>query len=392
MREIEEKLNQIYECISIKKSSELDSGLISGDWGEILFLVQYLNKNNSENIYIIFEEKLKNILANELQCNDISFADGLAGIGWCICHLVKKGIIDEEDFEELLIEIDTAIEKHLDIYDREKKFDYLYGLVGIGNYFLERNNTIVVNSIIIKLKNWSTNSIDGCNWTCEMNIRGNITEVYDLCLAHGVSSILIFLSKCIDQGIAINESSSLLRSATQFYMRQKYYVKSNEVYPDYIEFNSKIHAKSNRLAWCYGDLSRSLALYKTGMALNDEAIKEEAIQLCLKLTNSLLENQPLVLDAGICHGSAGIAQIYNRMYHYTKIKEFKESANYWVKITLNFSKFENGLAGFKTSDDENIWVNDYSLLGGISGIGLVLLGFLSDDIEDLSWDRCLLLS
>ena len=81
--------------------------------------------------------------------------------------------------------------------------------------------------------------------------------------------------------------------------------------------------------------------------------------------------------------------IYRRMYLETKLNEFKEATDFWIRQTLNLSRFEDGLAGFKTylRDERK---NDYSLLMGISGIGLVLISFLSEDMQ--TWDEMFLLS
>jgi hypothetical protein len=96
-----------------------------------------------------------------------------------------------------------------------------------------------------------------------------------------------------------------------------------------------------------------------------------------------------VFDAGICHGSAGIAMIYRRMFIDTKLDFFSCATKYWLNQTSNFSVFDDGLAGFKTCTGNN-WENDYSLLTGISGIGLLFLSYLREDQQ--YWDEIFLLS
>ena len=102
---------------------------------------------------------------------------------------------------------------------------------------------------------------------------------------------------------------------------------------------------------------------------------------------SLTENR--VVDAGICHGSAGIALIYYRLYIETQMREFNEATNHWLKQTINFSKYEDGLAGYKTSLIDELKC-DYSLLTGISGIGLALISCIEKGNQE--WDEMLLLS
>jgi lantibiotic modifying enzyme len=100
----------------------------------------------------------------------------------------------------------------------------------------------------------------------------------------------------------------------------------------------------------------------------------------------------MVRDAGICHGTAGIAHIFNRLYRTTKQYRFQEAANYWCLETLKMSKFEDGFAGYKTWHTEEYggWQPCNNLLEGIAGIGLSLLSFVMP--EDPAWDECLLLS
>ena len=81
--------------------------------------------------------------------------------------------------------------------------------------------------------------------------------------------------------------------------------------------------------------------------------------------------------------------IYHRMYLETDCDEFRNTAQYWINQTLNFASFEDGLAGYKSRVIDG-WVCDYSLLMGISGIGLVFLSYLENDLQ--AWDEMLLLS
>ena len=105
---------------------------------------------------------------------------------------------------------------------------------------------------------------------------------------------------------------------------------------------------------------------------------------------SLEENN--VVDAGLCHGTAGIGHVFYRMWWNTKMPEFKKAANYWFEQTLKMAKFEDGLAGFKAwhTPEYGGWVNTYGILEGIAGIGLALLSYYHE-IEP-TWDECLLLS
>jgi lantibiotic modifying enzyme len=147
----------------------------------------------------------------------------------------------------------------------------------------------------------------------------------------------------------------------------------------------------SRLAWCYGDLGIAMSLWQAGIALQNEAWKNKALEILLFAAEKRRDlQQNWVKDAGLCHGTAGIAHIFYRMWWNTHIPEFKNAANYWMNETLKMATFTDGLAGFKTWHGKEGWVNSCGLLEGISGIGLALLTYYYE-IEP-TWDECLLLS
>ena len=54
-----------------------------------------------------------------------------------------------------------------------------------------------------------------------------------------------------------------------------------------------------------------------------------------------------IRDAGFCHGSAGVAHIYWNLYLKTGLQEFLYANDYWLQITMQMAKYDDGLAGFK---------------------------------------------
>ena len=99
------------------------------------------------------------------------------------------------------------------------------------------------------------------------------------------------------------------------------------------------------------------------------------------------------VDAGLCHGSAGVGQVFNRLYQATGEALFREAAVEWFQRTLAFRQPDQGIAGFVAmegpSPAEMREVSDPWLLAGAAGIGLALLG-ASTPVEP-AWDRMLLL-
>mgnify|MGYP000993101183 CR=1 FL=1 len=103
-----------------------------------------------------------------------------------------------------------------------------------------------------------------------------------------------------------------------------------------------------------------------------------------------MHKETIVFDAGICHGSAGVAHIFNKMAHYTNNVIFKEAADYWIKKTLEFAHHKDGIGGYKsyTHTDEK-WKKEVGFLEGSIGIGLVLSSYITGNFD---WDYCLMLN
>jgi lantibiotic modifying enzyme len=97
-------------------------------------------------------------------------------------------------------------------------------------------------------------------------------------------------------------------------------------------------------------------------------------------------------DTGICHGSAGLILIYQRMYQLTSNIQFKQEAQYWLEQVLTQAeKDSNTLSGLNAFDGKRRqYHQELGLLEGICGVGLVLMAAGSDVSPD--WDEVLLLS
>jgi len=148
----------------------------------------------------------------------------------------------------------------------------------------------------------------------------------------------------------------------------------------------------SRLAWCYGDLGIASALFFASKATSNKEWEEKAIEILKYSTKRLDLTENSVSDAALCHGTAGIAHIYGRIYNYTKIIDFQHSAEYWFNEALKMAKFFHGIAGYLSpnSDTNSNYVKQTGFLEGAAGIGLAMLAAVSD--SEPSWDEALLLS
>jgi hypothetical protein len=150
----------------------------------------------------------------------------------------------------------------------------------------------------------------------------------------------------------------------------------------------------SRGAGCSGDRGAAAALLVTARARGDAVLERQAIELALEAGNRSAELSG-VRDAGLCHGSAGLAHLFNRMYQETGEPQLAAISRRWFEQALDFRQPGKGLAGylaFQFEDDAvtERWRADPGLLEGVAGIGLALLGGLGD--FEPAWDRILMLS
>lgn len=370
-----------------------DLGLMGGVSGIVLFYFYYAKsfKDDEANekghllLYNIFETINKGVYYD-------SFANGIVGIGWVVEHLLENDFIETSD-NNLLLELDNCALLTMDKGIGNNDFDYLHSALGNGIYFLSRlkkNN--LVKDYLIKL-------VDAFEDASEFDILGGLKwptlnegrKIYNLSLSHGIASNIVFLTKVLEYDIYSKKAYKLLSGSVNYLINNQ--LNSSRycsVFPNYVCDSEDL--RESRLAWCYGDLGIGIALYQASVVANNEQWKELSMEVILKTTKRKSFKNTYVNDAGLCHGTAGIAHIYNRMYKNTGISEFKIASNYWFNQTLKMAKHKDGLAGYKTwqRPEYGNWSNEFGLLDGIAGIGLAILSKISK-IEP-AWDRCLLLS
>ena len=99
-----------------------------------------------------------------------------------------------------------------------------------------------------------------------------------------------------------------------------------------------------------------------------------------------------VVDAGLCHGAAGLGHLFNRLYQATDEPKLADAARYWFGRALEMRSPGSAGAGFSAllEPHSKLWRPEPGFLTGAAGVGLALLAATSD--VEPAWDRLLLLS
>ena len=95
----------------------------------------------------------------------------------------------------------------------------------------------------------------------------------------------------------------------------------------------------------------------------------------------------------LCHGAAGIAHLFNRLYQDTGDDELADGARRWYTLLLAARTADRGVGGFMAwqpaSDGRMGWAAVPGFLSGSAGIAMALLAATTPLAPD--WDRILLL-
>ena len=366
-----------------------DNGLLQGNAGLSIFFA-YLFLFTEEEKYLVNSEKLINLSIDSIETGNISsctFCNGVSGVMWQLNHLIKIGILETEISNNIISDDIIGLMTQVSIrYLQMGDYDFLHGGLGPAMCFLNHTNSFKeregFKNILHLLVETLEIKQDTFLFKNEFKSRDNLG------LSHGIPSVVSILAKAIKYNMSTEKSEKLLHDSLNL-IKSKKNEDGLSLYPNLITDEKPYNS---RLAWCYGDLGVASAFWKAGKAMNNQEWKNEAIAIMLHSSKrrDLKENN--VLDACFCHGTSGIAHIFNRFYKETGIKEFNEARWYWLQKTLGMATWNGDLADYKTWLGQKGWKNESGLLEGIAGIGLVLLGFLTNDIINLSWDECLLLS
>ncbi len=391
------KLQQIRQVLDGQLEIELPS-LFSGLAGIILFY-GYLYKCTGDEaagmrMYNLIDRMIE--VTEQIEVDD-SLSHGITGIAWCLQHLINEGILDpgyEEnirDFDELIFD---AVHENLALF----RYDYFVGMIGKGRYFLERYASdksvkSYLDRLITILFSFRENHDQGILWQDYYGFKREHAEkrVTTLGMAHGMASILAFLSLAQQAGILDAARAEDLQRLAAYIRSCRTQTDGIDFYPYHMIHDERESEHITRMAWCHGNPGVTIWRMVEAIRSANTSLYNDTLAYGLELCTRQDQEVFAIFDAGLCHGTAGLAQIFKRMHLHTGEEAFLEASNYWQEETLKMGTFEEGFAGFRvhTGEADIEWTRSQGFLVGISGIGLSLISSL---YQDHGWDRALLFS
>jgi hypothetical protein len=401
---IEELYTLLMRFIKSEMPLEHPFSLFDGIPGAAIFLYEYarFRPARKKQCYKVINTIIEKAF-DHIQCTPrmkTSYCDGIIGILWLAQFFHNVGVIemDQEDLPEEIIEQLSEFSVSETIH--RNHCDLLHGGFGFWAFLLESKDLAHKAQLIREQLN-ALNSIrmdtgKGCNWKIDLDIfqqeqQEKISiDPYSsthLGLAHGISFILVLLAKTKEQGFFKVETEELLHKGLSHIHSLKQQPSSSGYCYPMVVLNGRSQ-NGGRLAWCNGELCVALAFWMGWKATGTDIYKAEAFEI-MERAGRKNRKEAGALDAGLCHGTAGIAQIFRRFYWETHDSTYAAISDRWISETLNMANYTDGLAGFKTyrSGTYGGPHAEYGFLSGIAGIGSVLLSSLSEMPSD--WDRVL---
>lgn len=314
---------------------------------------------------------------------------GFTGVAWA-AQLVGDLLHREDDDRNEAI--DDALCGLLDRIDpNEASYDLIHGLTGLGVYALERAPRPTAERCVSQLVHYlATRAREDDHgtywWTGPSLLLGRNRTQYpaggvDLGVAHGIAGVLPFLAGARAAGIRTATADALLDGAVRWLAAHALDTGAGPTIPYFIADGSA--PRPARSAWCYGDPGAAAALLVAAREARRPDWTEFATRLAIAAAQRPAGASGVV-DAGFCHGSAGLAHLFNRLHQMTGEPTLEAAALFWLERTLEWCERVEDEAAPGAGPDAAPW-NGEGVLEGAAGVALVLLA-AGTAVEPV-WDR-----
>lgn len=375
-----------------KKETEFGPSVSGGDAGVALYF-HYLaaarpGSGFDREAEAFLDRSIEGVQQHELW---FDLYAGVTGVAWAYHHIAGPG----ED-EDPLDEVDQALLQLVSRPDWPWLYDLIAGLVGMGFYALSRyphgRSSEILEQVVRHLLQMKEEDEHGFRWFTDPASVPPVQQeqhpdgYFNLGVAHGIPAVLVVLAGAAGRGLRVQENREAVLRGWDWILAHQLEEDGRPRIPTVVDTHGK--RWPSRLAWCYGDAGVVCAMLEAGRHLEESAIQEQALELA-GLTCGIAREDTGVMDGPLCHGAAGLAHIYGRLYQHTAAPEWADASRYWFEQTLEFFDPEHKYGGFpmKSGDD---WQEGPGFLEGSVGVGLALLAATTP--IDPQWDQLLALS
>lgn len=364
-------------------------GLLDGSCGVALFYAYYSAltgcDEHVERVHGIVADAVDALGTRSLTA---AHCGGVAGIAWCLHHLVERGLVEAADdvFEAVDDMLCAAIVTDVRAGARDVLHDGFGAALYLGERAARPRVRASLETVVEELEQTAVRDARGTRWIDDR------TGTFNLGLAHGNPGILTLIAHLHRRGIARPRTAALLEDGVRWLRSTRFPDPgAGSHFPTAVDATGAPTCRdASRLGWCYGDLGVAVSLLQAGTAMGDRTCIDDAAALLHHATLRRSAEDGYVHDAALCHGSMGIAQIYRRASFVTGDAALLACADRWIEHGLSLARWTDGSAGFKYAMRDR-YVPSCTLLQGVAGIGLALISAMGPESES-AWDRSLVLS
>ncbi len=335
-----------------------------------------------------------------------SLYSGFPGIAWAASLIERlggtdslKGTDSQEADADQGAAIDAALADTLRHYPQRGPYDLIDGLAGLGAYAVARwprpAAVECLSQVIERLARRARRDADGVYWWTPPSLMASArAQAYpdggvDLGVAHGVAGVIPLLARAHVLGVESGTAAPLLDGAIRWMLARLVETPSGRTMPAFVAPDAEpVPARS---AWCYGDPGVAVALLLAARDTGEASWAAAGTELALRAARRPPE-QTGVADAGVCHGSAGLAHMFGRLHQMTGERELADAASFWLGRTLWLCGApQAGSAGGPTGPiPVRPAMKEAGLLEGAAGVALVL--HAACFAAGPAWDQMLLVS
>lgn len=357
--------------------------VLTGVSSRLIFLAQLGKTEGKEAFY---EELISNDIdeiLNHIERKQVlnTNLEGLVGFGSAIIFIHKLGYLQETE-QTILSELDDFIIEAVKIEFAENNYDYFYGGLGYLYYLILHPNKS--KKIIKCLEGLFENDIfkniilkDFSSFDRERN------GFVDFSGVHGLASIVFFLNKLIAINVKTDQCKVMLNNCCEYILINRTLGEEGLRIPDYLDNDTP---KFSPLRWCHGELGMIYSLTEAAKHLEDDNIHQILKEVLITISKFELNKQQELVSPNICHGTLGVAHIFNRLNKLYPYKEVKEAAKYWYQKS---DEIMNSKIGYTDNDDNGVFIEKTGLLMGIEGMALAILSYIYPN--QTNWDYQILL-
>lgn len=385
------RIDDIYYFIKEYYYGVDDLTLYTGKLGLCLFLYYYsfIDKRNTlwKEYYCELNQEIANLSIEtgyEIACN-MNFV-------WFTSHIHKKKDCDFAELDDFFKDSDEFFFQLMLKYIRNNSYDLLYGATQIASYFLDRFIFAPLRyrkylDVYVELLYAQADKLDNNRLTWKSMIDSSQPDVlgYNLGLAHGIPSLIMFFSKLKNKGYSHPLLDKMLLSSCYYMLSIEQNFKISKSHFGVRLLPGQVKSEMSRIGWCYGDLGIASAFfYASKYDKGNLNLKDKSIEIICDTFDRINQKDTLIVDNCLCHGTAGVAIMYDLLFRNIDDPRCKKNAIYWYLQTINEPYDANYYAGYKIYKGDYMYKSDLSFLSGISGIGLSLIS----SIYNVSPDWC----